>query len=134
MRVEVNGETAATGKPSSYLVLDRTWSKGDTVTFTLPIALVLTEYKGVDQIPGHKRYSLTYGPLLYAAVGNKDAVLRLPDGDKSEDLVQYLAAKPGAPLHFTIAENPDVVYMPYWQIDKQEFTCFPVIDAKATTA
>jgi len=134
MRVEVNGETAATGKPSSYLVLDRTWSKGDTVTFTLPIALVLTEYKGVDQIPGHKRYSLTYGPLLYAAVGNKDAVLRLPDGDKSEDLVQYLTAKPGAPLHFTIAENPDVVYMPYWQIDKQEFTCFPVIDAKATTA
>jgi len=131
MIVVVNGEDAATGKPGSYLVLDRTWTAGDSVAFTLPIGLLLTEYKGADQIPGHKRYSLTYGPLLYAAVGSKDAVLRLSAGDKPEDLVRQLKPKPDAPLHFTVDDNPNVVYMPYWQIDQEEFTCFPVIDPPA---
>lgn len=130
MNVAINGEIAAMGKPGSYLILDRTWSTGDTVAFTLPAAPVLTEYKGEDQIPGHKRYSLTYGPLLYAAVGKKDAVLRLPGGDKPESLVQLLTPKPDSPLHFTVGDNPDIVYIPYWQIDKQEFTCFPIIDTK----
>lgn len=130
MNVAINGEIAAMGKPGSYLILDRTWSTGDTVAFTLPAAPVLTEYKGEDQIRGHKRYSLTYGPLLYAAVGKKDAVLRLPGGDKPESLVQLLTPKPDSPLHFTVGDNPDIVYIPYWQIDKQEFTCFPIIDTK----
>jgi len=134
MKLEVNGEGAGTGKPGSYLILDRTWSAGDTVAFTLPVGLVLTEYKGEDQIPGHKRYSLTYGPLLYAAVGTKDVVLHLSDGDKPENLVQQLTPKPDTPLHFTVTDNPDIVYMPYWQIDKEEFTCFPVIDSKAAKA
>jgi DUF1680 family protein len=134
MKVEVNGEVTATGKPGSYLLLERTWSTGDTVAFTLPATTVLTEYTGVDQLSGHKRYSLTYGPLLLAAVGSKDAVLRLPSGNKPEDLVNHLVPHPDQPLHFNVADNPGVVYMPYWQIDKQEFTCFPVIDAKAATA
>jgi DUF1680 family protein len=134
MILAVNGEHAATGEPGSYLTLDRTWSHADTISFTLPAAPVLTEYKGVDQIPGHKRYSLTYGPLLYAAVGSSDAILHLTGGDKPEDLVQQLTPKPDAPLHFTVAGNPDVVYMPYWQIDQQEFTCFPVIDPPTSSA
>lgn len=134
MNVAVNGEIAATGKPGSYLLLNRTWSKGDTVAFTLPIAPVLTEYRGADQIPGHKRYSLTYGPLLYAAVGSKDAVLRVSGGGEPEDLVHQLSPIADVPLHFTVADNPEIVYMPYWQIDKQEFTCFPVIDTKPASA
>jgi hypothetical protein len=31
-------------------------------------------------------------------------------------------------LQYTVAGNPSVVYMPYLQIEKDEFTCFPVID------
>jgi DUF1680 family protein len=129
MKVVVNNEGAVTGKPGSYLVLDRTWSAGDTVSFTLPAGFVWTEYKGEDQIPGHKRYSLTYGPLLYATAGSKDAVLRVPSGGKPEDLFHQFVPKTGAPMQYTVAGNPDVIYMPYLQIEKEEFTCFPVIDA-----
>lgn len=129
MKVIVNNEGAVTGKPGSYLVLDRTWSAGDTVSFTLPVGFVWTEYRGEDQIPGHKRYSLTYGPLLYAAAGSKDAVLRVSSGGKPEELLHHFAPKAGAPMQYTVAGNPDVVYMPYLQIEKEEFTCFPVIDA-----
>ena len=84
----------------------------------------------MDQIPGHKRYSLTYGPLLYAAVGSKDTVLRVPSGSRPEALIHQLKPKPGSPLHFTLAGNPGAELMPYWQVDEEEFTCFPVIDVE----
>lgn len=127
MEVRVNGSVRATGRPGSYVVLDRVWSDGDTVTFLLPIGFALAEYVGIDQIPGHKRYSLTYGPLLYAAVGSGDAKLRATDPSRPESLLHLLQPKPGAPLHFTVADNPGVEYMPYWQVDQEEFSCFPVV-------
>lgn len=127
MKVFVNSESAITGKPGSYLVLDRTWSTGDAVTFTLPIGFALEEYKGEDQIPGHKRYSLTYGPFLYALVGPKDTVLRV-SGEKAEDILHHLAPKEGSSQQYTVARNPNVTYQPYWQVEEEEFTCFPAID------
>lgn len=132
MRVTINGSSSQVGSPGSYLVLDRLWSDGDTITFNLPMGFALEEYKGVSQIPGQKRYSLTHGPLLYAAVGSKDAVLRVTGGSRAEDLIQQLQPKPGSPLHFTVAGNPGIVYMPYWQIDEEEFTCFPIVDVKTS--
>jgi DUF1680 family protein len=127
MEVAVNNSSPATGLPGSFLTIDRIWSEGDGVSFTLPAGFALKEYTGADQVPGHKRYSLTYGPLLYAAVGSKDAVLHV-SGSQPEDIVHQLAPKPDAPLHFTVAGNAGVVYVPYWQVDKEEFTCFPVVD------
>ncbi len=132
MKVALNDSNAAVGKPGSFLTLDRTWGEGDTVTFTLPVGFVLKEYTGVDQIRGEKRYSLSYGPLLYAAVGSKDAVLHMRGGSRHEDLIHQLRPKADAPLHFTVEGNPDTFYMPYWQVDTEEFTCFPVIDVGAS--
>jgi len=128
MAVTVNGQAAGTGKPGSYLTLDRVWAEGDQVSFTLPAGFAVTEYKGTDQIAGHKRYSLSWGPLLYAAVGSKDAVLQLPAGSAPVELGRHLTAKPGAPLQFAVAGHPGVTFMPYWQVSQEEFTCFPVID------
>jgi hypothetical protein len=110
------------------LTLDRSWAEGDEVSFTLPAGFAVAEYTGADQIAGHKRYSLSWGPLLYAAVGSKDAALRLPAGSGSQDLGRQLEAKPDAPLHYTVAGSPGLTYMPYWQVADEEFTCFPVID------
>jgi DUF1680 family protein len=128
MTVKVNDRAAGAGKPGSYLVLDRTWAEGDVVSFTLPAGFVVAEYTGKDQIPGHKRYSLMWGPLLYAAAGDKDAVLRLPANARPQDLAQHLVAKADAPSHYTVAGNPGVTYMPYWEIAEESFTCFPVVD------
>jgi hypothetical protein len=127
MDVAINGHREDTGLPGRYLTLDRTWTNGDVVSFTLPAGFAVSEYKGADQIAGHKRYSLTWGPLLLAAVGSKDAVLRLPSGSTEMDLGRYLVARKDAPLHYTVAGNPDVTYMPYLQVTDEEFTCFPAI-------
>jgi DUF1680 family protein len=129
MEVAVNNEKPAAGKPGSYLTIDRTWSAGDSIVFTLPISFAVTKYTGEDQIAGYSRYAVTYGPLLYAAVGNKQAVLRLQGSSHPEDIVKQLKPKADAALHFTVAGNPDIVYMPYWQVEDQEFTCFPVISS-----
>ena len=127
MSVAANGESAGTGKPGSYLTLDRKWAEGDVVSFTLPAGFAVAEYTGADQIAGHKRYSLSWGPLLYAAVGK--ASIQLPAGSHAAELGSHLTAKADSPLHFTVAGNPGVTVMPYWQVTDEEFTCFPVMDA-----
>jgi hypothetical protein len=88
----------------------------------------LTRYTGADQIAGHQRYALEYGPILMAAVGRPDAVLQVKGGKYPEDLIGQIRPKPGEPLHFSVEHNPDTEYVPYWQMDRESFTCFPVVD------
>ena len=70
MPIQVNGTLATSGKPGTYVTLDRTWSEGDTITFRLPMDFKLTRYTGVDKIAGHERYALEYGPVLLAILGS----------------------------------------------------------------
>ena len=67
----------AAGKPGSYVVLDRAWAEGDVASFTLPAALSVERYTGVDQIPDHARYAVSFGPILLAAAGAPEIRLRL---------------------------------------------------------
>ena len=129
MHVTVNGEKKASGKPGSYLVLDRTWESGDIVEFTLPAEFTVSEYKGEDQIRGRKRYALLYGPILYAAVGDRQAILHLQGDSAPNAIVKQLTPIPNKSMHFSVAGNPGITYMPYWQVEHEEFTCFPVITA-----
>ena len=56
----------------SYGAIERGWSNGDTLTFTLARKLRIVKYDGMSQLVGKTRYSVLYGPLLYAAVGFND--------------------------------------------------------------
>lgn len=127
MAVNVNGRPAATGKPGSYVLLDRAWADGDTASFTLPAALSVGRYTGVDQIPNHERYSVSFGPILLAAVGAPEIRLRVENVRQPKDLLKYLQPRPGWPLHYLVANNPGVEFMPYWQVDKELFNCFPAV-------
>jgi DUF1680 family protein len=131
MAVHVNGKLTATGKPGSYVVLDRTWSDGDAVSFVLPAALRLTRYVGVDQIPDCERYAVEYGPILLAAVGAADVRLKVEKGKHPKSLLNLLKPMPGQPLHYSVEHNPGIELMPYWQVDKQPFTCFPAVPLHA---
>ena len=131
MAVSVNGKPTAPGKPGNYVTLDRAWAEGDVATFTLPAALRASRYTGVDQIPDHDRYAVSYGPILLAAVGAPDIRLRLKDVKHPEDLLKHLRPKPGQPLHYLVEANPGVEFMPYWQVDKEPFNCFPALDTHA---
>jgi len=128
MSVRVNQETSLSGLPGNYLTLDRMWSTGDTVRFTLPIELKLTRYTGVDRIEGHERFALEYGPILMALTGSDSATLCVPGGRRHEDVLSRMKQDPDRPLHFMIDGHPEFTYIPYWQVLTEPFTCYPVID------
>jgi DUF1680 family protein len=131
MAVHVNGKQVAMGKPGSYVMLARVWAEGDTASFTLPAALVAVRYTGVDQIPDHERYAVSFGPILLAAVGAPEIRLRLKNVKQPEDLLKHLQPKPGQPLHFVVENNPGVEFMPYGQVDEEPFNCLPAVDKRA---
>jgi hypothetical protein len=132
MQIGVNKEAAISGNPGSYITLDRTWSTGDTVRFTLPMQLKLTRYTGLDKIEGHERFALEYGPVLLALIGSDSAALKVPSGQRYEDILQRIRQNPYRPLHFSIEGHPEFTYIPYWQVVTEPFTCYPVIDLELT--
>jgi hypothetical protein len=113
MELRVNGTTAGTGAPSSYVTLDRVWSDGDRIEFTLAPALLVRRYTGADQLPGKARFSVEYGPILLAAVGASEVDLQVEPGAAPESLARLLEPVPGSPLHFNIRGNPGARLMPY---------------------
>jgi DUF1680 family protein len=131
MAVYVNGKPAGTGKPGSYVTVSRAWAEGDVASFTLPAGLVASRYTGIDQIPDHDRYTVSYGPILLAAVGAPEIRLRLANVKTPEDLLKHIKPKPDQPLHFLVENNPGIEFMPYWQVDKEPFNCFPAVPTRA---
>ena len=131
MSVSVNGNAAGSGKPGSYVALDRQWSEGDKITFTLPAAMRVTPYKGADQVVGKTRYAIEYGPVLMAVVGSGLVDLALEKGSDPESLGRHLDSIAGAPLNYTLREDPSRRIMPYFQIQDQQFTCYPIITVSA---
>jgi uncharacterized protein len=142
MPIAVNGRQVAIGKPGSYVVLDRTWTGGDTVEFKLPMVFRASLYQGADRAPGCNRYSILYGPVLMAAVGSLGEAVPLPNfGGKKNYTYRVRIAhdpaklqewlKPGAdqPLDLAIEGQSTLSLKPYWQVESKEtFTCFPVIE------
>jgi uncharacterized protein len=128
MPISVNGQQVAVGKPGSYAALDRTWSDGDTVAFTLPMDFRVTHYMGVDKIEGHDRYAIEYGPILLAVVGplDKDSSVTIPRDPANP--AKWLQPKAGQPLHFAIEADTAHEVLPYWQIADQTFCTFPVVE------
>ena len=131
MGISVNGQVAASGKPGTYVTLDRQWSDGDTIRFTLPAAVRVCPYKGKDQIKGKTRYSIEYGPVLLAALGEGLIDLALQKGSDPESFGRHHDSIAGAPLNFTLRENPTRKIVPYFQVGDEYFTCYPVISVSA---
>lgn len=131
MAVSVNGGAAGTGKPGTYLTLRRRWSDGDTIEFTLPAAISVRRYDGVDQVAGNARCSVEYGPILLAAVGSSDIRLSIGRSHELSDLAEYLVPIDGSPLQFTVRGNEGQKFMPYWQISDEEFSCYPQVMNRA---
>ncbi len=134
MSIEVNGVHAATGTPGRYVTLDRQWIAGDEISFTLPITFRLTKYLGVDQIAGRERFSLTYGPILMAAIGGAiDTELVLHLATSPMALLEQLQPVKDQPLHFALNSfGSDTLFIPYFEIQHEPFSCVPLIRAKET--
>ena len=77
------------------------------------------------------RYSVEYGPILFAAVGSRHVELTIDKGQNAEDLASHLEPIPDSPLHFTVRGNPGQTLMPYWLVSEEEFTCYPAVTVRA---
>lgn len=129
--VAVNGKVERNGVPGSFLALDRVWRDGDRISVAFPMQLKMTEYQGVDQIPGKRRYGFEYGPILLAAVGADDVVLQVASGERHKELLKQIRPDPEQPLHFIIDRNLHTELMPYWLVANQPFTCFPAVETES---
>ncbi len=131
MAISVNGKVVATGKPGTYAPLERTWKDGDTIAFSLPATLHLTEYEGAEENEQQPRYAVQYGPILMAAVGTGTDRPEARFALTEDDLKTRLKPQAGKPLHFSIDGNPDYEFVPYWEVAmNQTFTCFPIVSAQ----
>ena len=124
----LNGEPLTTGVPGSYCPIRRAWRDGDTLSFTLPMGLRVTKYTGADAVRGFDRYAIEYGPLLLGLVGSLDLAgkyMRVQQDPSHPE--RWLEPVPGQAGHFTIPGKPGYEYMPYYEIQDQVFTCYPVM-------
>lgn len=130
--VHINGRTAGSGKPGTYLLLGKaTWANGDVITFALPrrAQLILYPKSGIDNIKGYegKRHALKVGPIVLACVGkidqNEAIVLPLA---AAADPTTWLVPVPGAPLQYTVKGFVEALFVPPWMIGDRNYTMYPV--------
>lgn len=134
MDVQVNGVLVASGAPGTYVHLERIWKDGDQISYELPAAFRLERYRGLEQVDGHERYALEYGPLLYALTGAWGRTYEqvgggdIPQVELDPDqLISELKPSSYDPMVYTIASLPQLSYVPYWKVSHEAFNCFPVV-------
>ena len=132
MTILINDAPAATGAPGTYTTLDRLWTAGDRISFVLPMGLKLTKYTGADQVAGHERFALEYGPLLMAAIGAADSQLLLLGADRPTHIIGRLQRDSKNGCHFNAAVlGAEVKFIPYFEVTNEAFSCFPIIDTRS---
>ena len=122
VKFEINNKGSVTGKPGTYVTIDRTWRNGDVISFTLPLSFRLHKYTGLDQDKTCDRYALMKGPVLMALVG--DTALNTP----ISKLKEKLRLVKENTLNFGIEGKSNSKYIPYYQVQDEKFTCFPTIE------
>jgi DUF1680 family protein len=127
VNISVNGAKEETGNPGSFITLNRTWKKGDTITFNLPYALKAVPYTGFDQAETGERYCLFYGPVLLALKGSFD-----------EKDIPRIALDPRDPgkglesrgdIRFGLKDKTGWEFIPYYAVQDEVFTCFPIMES-----
>ena len=123
MAVKVNGKTVVIGNPGTYVIIQRQWKNGDMISFTLPADFRMTKYDGADR-DYLECYALEYGPVLMAYVNIKGETQNLILQTDRGKLLKNLKPVPDKPLHYTVAGISDFVFMPYFEVQDEPFTCF----------
>ncbi|MBR3502774.1 MAG: glycoside hydrolase family 127 protein [Clostridia bacterium] len=136
--VSVGGETYI-GAPRSYLVIEREWAGETVLSFRLPFAWRQTCYTGAEERRDlraeppveYSRWALEYGPLLMAVTGGEANPFEREGVILPIDPARYVEAlRPaGAPLHFEIEGCAPHTLMPYFEIDGERFSCYPLFPA-----
>ncbi|MGH2642642.1 MAG: beta-L-arabinofuranosidase domain-containing protein [Chitinophagaceae bacterium] len=131
MTLYINGKKAASGRPGTYVTLDRKWHNGDKITFALPMSFRLIPYHGMDEFAKDgDHYALEYGPLLMAVIGNVDDKGNTKISLSPDEVISRLVPEQGKPLHFRINGENTHEYIPYFMVKSGEYlSCYPAIAA-----
>jgi uncharacterized protein len=124
----INGERSAVSEAPGYISIDRTWSPGDTLEFSMPMAL------RAEAMPDNpKRVALLYGPTVLAADlgaprrGRQEttSVERTPVLVSHErPLHEWLKPVPGERLRFTTvdaARPSDLSFAPFFSLTHNRY-------------
>lgn len=125
--VLVNGCAHQPGQPGKYWELVRQWKKGDQITLELPLYFHLHLYTGLDQAERQqRRYALLFGPLLMALTGTFDGQQTPVVPYSPEELLSKLrpTMKSGV---FAVEGIPGLQYRPYFAVQDENFSCFPIL-------
>ncbi|MET8153171.1 beta-L-arabinofuranosidase domain-containing protein [Actinoplanes sp. NPDC049668] len=108
--VRVNGAAQGTAVPGTYLAVSRTWSTGDTVDISLPMALA------VEPTPDNPAVrSVRHGPIVLAGQYGSTDLAALPALDPA-------ALRPTAnPLEYTAGS---VLLRPFYLTHGQRYTVY----------
>ena len=117
-------------------MIDRVWSDGDSISYTLGAALRLTKYRGLNEIDDLDRFGLEYGPVLLSYLGPLTNAKVQVSGVKvawiptsPANLLATLQPVANSPLRFTIGGDATKLFAPYYQVQTEPFSCYPVVKA-----
>ena len=135
-----NGELISTGKPGTYVTIDRVWASDTQIEFTLTRNLTAHRYLGVATVSGFERYALMDGPILMAVTGQGQELTcpigwaeRYPSDPRSawNRYHWVVEADPANPESFRTQLGNSL--KPYYAVTNEElFTCYPLISQKST--
>ena len=148
LKILVNGKpVSASTPPSSYIVIDRSWKKGDVVDITLPM------HNSIEQLPNVPNYiAFMHGPILlgaktgtekltgliaddsrwgHIAGGQKLPIDKAPIiiDDNITAVTDKLKPVTGNPLSFTASQvtlvNPvEIVFEPFFRIHDARYMVY----------
>ena len=122
--VYVNGKEVLTAEPGTYAAITRIWNPEDEITYRLPMDFRLTKYEGADELRPFSRYAIEYGPVLYAVTAPNWQNARMI-GWSVSDYKKWLEPT-DTPLVYAIRQHPGFALVPYMDVDKEQFSCYPV--------
>ena len=131
----------------SYGRFARQWAHGDALTFELSPRLTAHEYRGLSQIRGQARFAYMYGPILLAATGQEGAWEYFPPSSpfSNQHCIKIRGVDATAPqlwldrvrnagngsagetLRFRVEGRPDVVFLSYFEVNRERFTVYPIV-------
>ncbi len=125
MQVLVNGAAIEnTGRPQSYLTVEREWKDGDEVELDLPLGL------RTEAMPDNpNRIAIFYGPILLAGdLGPRGGEPRVPvlvtDGRPVNDWVRPVAGQSLVFRTQDVGRPEDVELRPFYQFYKRDYSVY----------
>jgi len=97
--VKLNGKTILDGKPQSFALIERTWTRGDVVELTLPMQVKTVTWGE----PHANAKSVTRGPLAYS-LKIEERAKRLPRPNGWDAYELY----PESPWNYGLPNRPEI--------------------------